>query len=222
MDPDLVDYYSRRSGELEKVYDKPERQEDLERLRHFLMATCKGQAVLEIACGTGYWTKLLAESAESVTGLDASPVMLDLARKKLASAKNVELIAGDAFAMPVFSRKFTACCAMFLLSHIRRNELRGLLDHIESALPSGTILIFADNAFVHQSNTPIAETSDIGDTYQERSLPDGSRHRVLKNFYSVHELKSIFEPRGHVLQIMDLQYYWLVSYQLIAHEELFL
>jgi demethylmenaquinone methyltransferase/2-methoxy-6-polyprenyl-1,4-benzoquinol methylase len=39
--------------------------------------------VLELACGTGHWTPLLAARARSVTALDAAPEVLALARRRV-------------------------------------------------------------------------------------------------------------------------------------------
>jgi ubiquinone/menaquinone biosynthesis C-methylase UbiE len=214
MDTGLINYYSRRGSELEKVYEKPERQENLASLRDLLSVSVRGEAVLELACGTGYWTKQIAQVAKSVTALDASGEMLEIAREKLCTLTNVEIIQGDVFALPSFSKQFSSCCSLFLLSHIRRNEIPSLLEHIHSVLKPGTLMLFADNRFVPASNTPIAETTTGGDSYQERLLPDGSRHRVLKNFYSHEDLENIFRSRARELKIIQLRYYWAVTYRL--------
>ena len=52
-----LDYYRRRAGEYEAIYAKPERQADLARLRSSIPARLAGRRVLEVACGTGYWTR---------------------------------------------------------------------------------------------------------------------------------------------------------------------
>ena len=52
--PDLVDYYSRRAREYERIYHKPERQDDLGALRRLVAERLVDRDVLEIACGTGY------------------------------------------------------------------------------------------------------------------------------------------------------------------------
>jgi ubiquinone/menaquinone biosynthesis C-methylase UbiE len=213
MDTELINYYSRRGSELEKVYDKPERQEDLARLRALLWGSLRGETVLELACGTGYWTNQIAPVAKSVTALDASAEMLEIARDNLRAFTNLEIVQGDVFALPTFSKQFTSCCALFLLSHVRRNEIAALIDHIHSALKPGTLMLFADNSFVPESNTPIVETTNDGDSYQERLLPDGSRFRVLKNFYTQDDLASIFQSRTRDLKIIQLRYYWAVTYR---------
>src|SRR5712692_10327984 len=60
---EMREYYARRAVEYERVYAKPERQDDLARLRRLLQADLAGHDVLEIACGTGYWTTAIAETA---------------------------------------------------------------------------------------------------------------------------------------------------------------
>ena len=57
---DLVSYYSRRAAEYERIYRRPERQTDLSTLRQMLSDELRGRDILEIACGTGYWTEWLA------------------------------------------------------------------------------------------------------------------------------------------------------------------
>jgi len=53
--------------------------------------------VLELACGSGWWTPLLARRARSVTAVDAAPEMLALARQRVRGLP-VELLAADLFA----------------------------------------------------------------------------------------------------------------------------
>jgi SAM-dependent methyltransferase len=50
------------------------------------LAKAQGGNVLEVACGTGRVLVPLAQAGNQVTGIDASPYMLDIAREKLASA----------------------------------------------------------------------------------------------------------------------------------------
>src|SRR3954468_6957863 len=66
----LPEYYARRAKEYERIYHKPERQEDLAKLKELLPRTFARERVLEIACGTGYWTEVLAGTASSVTATD--------------------------------------------------------------------------------------------------------------------------------------------------------
>ena len=58
-------------------------------------ATSKGQAVMEVACGTGRVAIPLARAGARVTALDLSPLMLDVAREKSRSTPNIRWIEGD-------------------------------------------------------------------------------------------------------------------------------
>ena len=78
---ELIDYYRRRAAEYEAIYAKPERQTDLALLRHKIPAKLTGAHVLEIACGTGYWTQLIAGVA-SVTATDLAEEPMQIARSK--------------------------------------------------------------------------------------------------------------------------------------------
>src|SRR5215207_9688450 len=101
-------YYARRAAEYEQIYRKPERQADLARMRDDIPALFAGKRVLEIACGTGYWTPLIAARAESVVATDFNEETLAIARTKSYPKKNVALQQADAYALPAFPRKFSA------------------------------------------------------------------------------------------------------------------
>ena len=59
----MQDYYAARAPEYDRIYLKPERQADLGAIRQWLPTVFKGRSLLEIACGTGYWTQYLAPEA---------------------------------------------------------------------------------------------------------------------------------------------------------------
>lgn len=61
--------------------------------------------VLDLGCGTGSLSLLAAEQGHRVTGVDASPAMVDRARAKLAGRDAVFLV-GDAAAPPVGEQRF--------------------------------------------------------------------------------------------------------------------
>src|SRR6476659_7048530 len=63
VDAAMVEYYRQRAPYYERVYHKPERQEDLRELREMVVATFAGKHVLDVACGTGYWTEIIGDAA---------------------------------------------------------------------------------------------------------------------------------------------------------------
>ena len=64
----------------------------------------EGMRILEIGCGTGTNLELFAEAGCVVSGLDLSPSMVDLARRKLGDRADLRL--GDAADMPFPDNSF--------------------------------------------------------------------------------------------------------------------
>ena len=60
------------------------------------------------------------------------------------------------------------------------------------------------------SSTPLARRDADGNTYQLRSLDDGSTTEVLKNFPTDEEIASLLP--GKNLSIDRLTYYWCAGY----------
>jgi protein-L-isoaspartate O-methyltransferase len=206
---ELADYYRDRASEYDAVYDKPERQEDLARLRSLLPPLVAGKSVLEIAAGTGYWTTALATSARSVLATDVNDETLDVARTRSYGPADVEFRVADAYDLGAIPGRFDAIFAGFFWSHVPRVQVRrfahGLMDRVEP----GGVVILADNRYVEGSNHPISRTSDDGDTYQTRRLSDGRTYEVLKNFPTVEQFTADVAPAQ--VSWTDLTYFWVAA-----------
>ncbi len=210
----MVGYYAQRAHEYERIYDKPERQADLEQLRRFVELTFAGADVLEVACGTGYWTEVLARSAGSVVATDINDEVLAVARAKRLDACTVTFHRADAYALPLFGRRFTACLSAFWWSHIPKRQLQPFLRGLHHVLAPGARVVFIDNAYVEGSSTPISRMDEQGDTFQVRRLQDGSTHEVRKNFPTELELRSAVGGLASHVQVERLRYYWILRYAL--------
>jgi ubiquinone/menaquinone biosynthesis C-methylase UbiE len=209
-DDPLVRYYAQRAGEYERVYQKPERQVELQKLKGYIERTFAGLDVLEVACGTGYWTEVLARSAASAVATDITEEVLAIARSKNLGPK-VTLRQEDAYALPHFSRRFNAGLSAFWWSHIPRARLRAFLSGFHQALDPGARVVFMDNVYAEGGSTPTSRTDEQGDSYQTRTLDDGSTHEVLKNFWTQAELAAAVEGLAIEVQIESWQYFWILS-----------
>src|SRR5207244_7690150 len=69
----MHDYYVRRATYYERVYLKPERQRDLRTMEAWLPSMFVGRRVLEVACGTGWWTPHGASFAREWLATDLNP-----------------------------------------------------------------------------------------------------------------------------------------------------
>jgi demethylmenaquinone methyltransferase/2-methoxy-6-polyprenyl-1,4-benzoquinol methylase len=206
--PELIDYYRRRAAEYEAIYAKPERQTDLAILRQAIPARLRGARVLEIACGTGYWTQLAAEVAAEVVATDLAEEPMQIARSK-AYDRPPRFELCDAYSLPHSLGRFDAALAVFWWSHIPRERIAQFLSSLHARLEHGARVVLMDNRFVEGSSTPVSEIDAQGNTYQLRRMGDGSQVRVLKNFPDEAELRSQLPP---ALNVKNLEYYWLADY----------
>ncbi|BEU96880.1 class I SAM-dependent methyltransferase [Acidovorax sp. DW039] len=203
----MQDYYAARAKEYDQIYAKPERQADLRQMEAWLPSALAGRNVLEIACGTGYWTQFYAPQAQAVLAMDGAPQTLEIARTRVPA--NVTLAQGDAYQLAALEqRPWDAAFAGFWWSHIPRTRISAFLQGLHSVLQPGAKVVFMDNRYVPGSSTPISEPDADGDTYQQRPLRDGSTHRVLKNFPSREELLACVADDSANAQVTEWDYFW--------------
>ena len=210
----LADYYAKRAPEYERIYRKPERQMDLRVLREFVAKIFAGRAVLEVACGTGWWTEVLAGTARTVVATDLTEEVLAIARAKPFAAETVSFLRADAFRLDSIEGGFDAALAAFWWSHLTRADLGRFLRGLHQRLQPGSTVVFLDNIFVAGSSTPISRCDTGGNTYQQRQLDDGTTTEVLKNFPTDDEIVGLLAGVTDDLQIERLTYYWRVRYTL--------
>jgi SAM-dependent methyltransferase len=207
----LADYYAKRAAEYERIYAKPERQPDLRALEARIQKMFAGRKVLELACGTGYWTPFIASAAAQVTALDVNEEVLSIARTK-KHADRVTFVNGSAYEIPDFGRSHDALFAGFWWSHVPLERLDGFLVDCLSAVAPGALIAFLDNRYVEGSSTPLSRRDARGNAYQLRGLDDGSTHEVLKNFPSESELIQRASRHGWGANVDLLDHYWLLSW----------
>lgn len=213
MTTDLLEYYARRAMEYEAIYAKPERQADLDRVRRWLHDELGGHRVLEIACGTGYWTAWLAPVTETILATDANEEVLDVARQKSYPPGRVSFALADAYELGTVTGEFSAAFAGFFWSHVPRQRIPAFLRNLHERLGQGVRVVLLDNRYVTGSSTPISRRDEAGNTYQQR-LADGSEYEVLKNFPSPAELTAALGTDAIGLRMVVFEYYWGAVYDI--------
>jgi demethylmenaquinone methyltransferase/2-methoxy-6-polyprenyl-1,4-benzoquinol methylase len=208
----LADYYGKRAPQYERIYHKPERQTDLRVLREHVAQIFAGRRVLEVACGTGWWTEVMADSAESVLATDINEEVLAIAKAKPLDPTKISFHRRDAFRLEEVKGSFDAGLAAFWWSHLMPAELDRFLSSFHAALQPGSVVVFIDNIYVEGSSTPISRCGAGGNTYQLRKLDDGTTTEVLKNFPTDKEIAEALHGRATDLQINRLTYYWRARY----------
>ena len=204
-------YYARRAAEYERIYRRPERQGDLAVLHAAIETAFAGRQVLDVACGTGYFTVSAARRARSVTGIDANDETLALARAK--GIANAQFTLADAYAIPPSSQPYDGALVTFWWSHVPRQRIDEFLRGLHRHLASGAVVLIADNTYVEGNSTAIARIDDAANTYQTRTLENGERYEVLKNFPTRDELSAWGERFGGDVDVRFLTYFWMLRYR---------
>ncbi|WP_226858458.1 class I SAM-dependent methyltransferase [Diaphorobacter aerolatus] len=106
----MQDYYAARAREYDDIYLKPERQDDLREMEAWLPSQIGSGHVLEIACGTGYWTQFYAPHCSQVLAMDAAAETLKIAQSRVP-LDHVQFAVGDAYALPLPAAGFDAAFA---------------------------------------------------------------------------------------------------------------
>jgi len=176
-------YYHQRAKEYEQVYEKPERQKDLDFLHILLQEEVANADVLEIACGTGYWTETIAKTSKSVHACDYNESVLAIAKTKTYGPAQVTFQPLDLWTLQKPAERY-------------------------DIVLGGGSLIFLDNNYIEGSSTPISRTDKLDNTYQIRTLANGEQYEIIKNFPEHLELASILIQMDLGLTWMNMEYYW--------------
>jgi SAM-dependent methyltransferase len=206
-----AEYYAQRAAEYDAVYAKPERQDDLARLRELLPTLVAGRTVLEIAAGTGYWTQVMSRSAAAVTATDLSAETLAVARRRQYGPAAVSFLIADAYRTDAVPGEFDLVFCGFWWSHILRADIGRFVRGLRARLGAGTPMIALDNRYVPGSSQPVSRTGPGGDTYQQRRLADGRGYEVVKNFPAARQLAGDLAGDAADLRWTELEYYWLAA-----------
>jgi len=181
-------YYDRRAPEYDEWWlgegswadrERPGWEEEL-RVLEDVVAALPPVRTLDLACGTGFLTRHLPGE---VVGLDASERMLDEARKQ---APNARFVQGDALALPFADGSFDRVFTSYFYCHlVEGDRLRFLA---EARRVAAELVVVGS---MLQKGLP-------RETWEGRSLNDGSRWTVYKRRFVPHELADELEA-GEVL-----------------------
>jgi SAM-dependent methyltransferase len=149
--------------------------------------------VLELACGTGQWTRRLVPYARRVTALDLSPEVLEINRARLDSA-TVEYVEADLFAWEP-DRAYDVCVFSFWISHVPEERFRAFWEKVKRALAPDGRVFFIDNMRSKLASAVDHKLPDPGEQVARRRLADGREFYIVKRFY---------EPRALQRRLADL------------------
>src|SRR5215470_7266425 len=156
---DQIDYYRARAGEYDEWWFRTGRYDrgpewntrwradvgEVEGAVERWLEARHPQNALELACGTGLFTRLLASRVGRLTAVDASPEVLAINRGRV-EAGNVEYVQADLFAWQPRER-YDALFFSFWLSHVPDDRFAPFWNLVAAALAPGGAVYLVDSAF---------------------------------------------------------------------------
>ena len=137
-----TDPYSNVARRYDKIFEPMNRGLRLLGLRMFRPGC--GMAVLDVGCGTGAHLEIYQRFGCELNGIDTSPAMLEIARKRLGEGADLRL--GDASEMPYEDGSFDFVISMLVLHEMEHAERSAVISEMKRVLKeSGRMLLIDYN-----------------------------------------------------------------------------
>ncbi len=156
----------------------------------------EGEVGLDIGCGNGRHTALLAERCERAVGLDASTALLAAARERAG----VELISGDASRLPLCADTVAVAVYVATLHHLPEGARAASLEELNRVLaPGGRALVSV------WSTTHSKFDSETGfDTEIDWTLPGGEKVGRFYHIFAPEEFRALVAGSPVTLHDFDV------------------
>jgi demethylmenaquinone methyltransferase/2-methoxy-6-polyprenyl-1,4-benzoquinol methylase len=202
---DQVDYYRARAGEYDEWWFRQGRYDRgpefnarwhsetgaVEAALDAWIARRRPRSVLELACGTGLFTRRIAPRVASVTAVDASPEVLAINRARV-SAANVKYVEADLFEWQPRER-YDAVFFSFWLSHVPDSRFASFWSSVAAALAPEGAAYLIDSAFDPTSTAKNHDVPGREAGVVTRKLNDGREFRIVKVFWEPQSLAARLE-----------------------------
>jgi SAM-dependent methyltransferase len=181
-----------------------------------LLELAPGMELLDLACGHGRIANSLAERGVHVTGLDATPYFLELARADAAArGVEVEYVGGDMRSIPWSGRFDRVLCWFTSFGYFSDDENRQVLAEAYDALKPGGLLAVEmnhrDNLLGRYADVAISERGDdlmidrhrfdvqTSRSHDERTIIRGGKRRTFEfsvRMFTAAELQDCLRAAG--------------------------
>ncbi|SAK76510.1 glycosyl transferase family protein [Caballeronia temeraria] len=141
------------------------------RYEHWHRYAWAGQAiaglnVLDVACGEGYGSSILAHRARSVTGVDISPEAVAHAQSAYKDVANLSFMTGSASQLPLPDAQFDAVVSFETIEHLYEQE--EMISEIRRVLkPGGFLILSSPNKKVYSDDRDYHNEYHVKELYFE-------------------------------------------------------
>ncbi len=210
------DYYRARAPEYDRWWFREGRFDhgpeanarwfaDVETVERALERFGPAGDVLELACGTGLWTRHLVGTARRLVAVDASAEVLAVNRTRVNRARvadgRVNYLQADLFEWTPPAGAFDVCFFGFWLSHVPESKFDGFWQRVAGALKPAGRVFFVDSARSDFSGARDHVAPGGGEETMTRRLDDGSEFRIVKRYYAPEELEQRLAELGWTVEV---------------------
>ena len=213
-----IEYYRARAHEYDQWWQRTDRYDhgadaadrwwsEVAEVERILGNAGLGGDILELACGTGWWTQRLARMADRLRCVDASPEVIAINRARLDAAglRRPDYETADLFAWKP-AEKYQAVFFSFWLSHVPDAMFESFWATVAQALKSNGRVFFIDSA---RAVTRGAASAALPADVQLRQLNDGREFPIVKVFYKPEELQARLQSLGWTCEVGSTQRYFI-------------
>ena len=216
-----VAYYRKRAGEYDEWWFRTGRYDHGEELNAAWSADAhevesalaswldarKPRRAVELACGTGIFTRWVAPRVGELLALDASPEVQAINRDRVG-ADNVRYEVADLFAWEPAER-YDLVFMSFWLSHVPDDRFDAFWDKVRAALAPGGSAYVIDSGWDMTSTAKNHVRPDREAGIAARKLNDGSEYRIVKIFYEPDALAARLRTLGFASRVLHTPRYFI-------------
>lgn len=147
--PQIAQYWDQRARGYALQVDKELKEHLQERYLPWFEGINSQGSILDVGCGPGFFSVVLACAGFTLTAMDASAGMLEQACQR-AVDQNVRIrtIQGDAQALPFSDNTFDCVCSRNLVWNLEQPQV-AYREWLRVLKPGGTLLVFDGNHYRH-------------------------------------------------------------------------
>jgi ubiquinone/menaquinone biosynthesis C-methylase UbiE len=174
---------------------------------HFAAGWTAGKRVLDVACGEGYGSALLARGAASVTGIDVSEAAIAHAHRTYAEIPNLEFVRASCDRLPLADASVDVAVSFETLEHIA--EQAAFLDELARVLAPGGVLVLScpnkheysdERAHVNEFHVKELYRGELAALVAER-FPESDWYGQRPTFYSLIAPEAPAQALGQVVEV---------------------
>jgi demethylmenaquinone methyltransferase/2-methoxy-6-polyprenyl-1,4-benzoquinol methylase len=217
-----IAYYRARAGEYDQWFNRQGRYDrgpeanatwfaEADQVATALVDFAPRGEVLEIAAGTGIWTRKLLPWVDHLIVVDSAPEVLAINRAQLPEPGKVEFVQADLFAWQP-ERQYDVVFFSFWLSHVPLEHFTTFWDLVRTCLKPEGRVFFVDSLDARAATYTNYSPSDRQGVLTTRRLNDGREYQIVKVFHQPAVLEQTLADLGWAITVRATPTFFLYGF----------